>query len=56
VNEDGTEVGVVQIHPDAASMAFHMKVVAELRALPELPAAEITRAGEARIECRCDVE
>jgi hypothetical protein len=29
VNEDGTEVGVVQIHPDAASMEFHMKVVAE---------------------------
>ena len=29
VNEDGTEVGVVQIHPDAASMEFHMDVVAE---------------------------
>jgi hypothetical protein len=29
VNEDGTEVGVVQIHPDADSMAFHMQVVAE---------------------------
>ena len=29
VNEDGTEVGVVQIHPDAASMEFHMGVVAE---------------------------
>ncbi len=28
-NEDGTEVGVVQIHPDAESMAFHMEVVAE---------------------------
>src|SRR6185295_15799575 len=28
-SEDGTEVGVVQIHPDAASMEFHMKVVAE---------------------------
>jgi hypothetical protein len=28
-NEDGTEVGVVQIHPDAASMEFHMQVVAE---------------------------
>jgi DNA-binding CsgD family transcriptional regulator len=26
------------------------------RALPKLPAAEITRAGEARIECRCDVD
>jgi hypothetical protein len=29
VNEDGTEVGVVQIHPDAASMEFHMNVVRE---------------------------
>ena len=28
VNEDGTEVGVVQIHPDAASMELHMDVVA----------------------------
>ena len=28
-DEDGTEVGVVQIHPDAASMEFHMGVVAE---------------------------
>jgi hypothetical protein len=27
--EDGTEVGVVQIHPDAESMEFHMGVVAE---------------------------
>jgi hypothetical protein len=29
VSEDGTEVGVVQIHPDAASMEFHMGVVAQ---------------------------
>ena len=29
VNESGTEVAVVQVHPDADSMAFHMKVVAE---------------------------
>lgn len=29
VNEDGTEVGVVQIHPNAASMELHMDVVAE---------------------------
>jgi hypothetical protein len=28
-NEDGTEVGVVQIHRDAASMEFHMEVVAD---------------------------
>jgi hypothetical protein len=29
VNDDGTEVGVVQVHPDAVSMEFHMGVVAE---------------------------
>ena len=29
VNEEGTEVGVVQVHPDADSMEFHMKVVRE---------------------------
>jgi len=29
VNEEGTEVAVIQLHRDADSMAFHMKVVAE---------------------------
>ncbi len=29
VNEDGTEAAVVQVHPDADSMAFHMGVVRE---------------------------
>ncbi len=29
VNNDRTEVAVVQIHPDADSMEFHMKVIAE---------------------------
>jgi NAD-dependent oxidoreductase involved in siderophore biosynthesis len=29
VNEEGTEVGVVQMHPDAASMQRHMDAVAE---------------------------
>jgi hypothetical protein len=29
VNEDGTEVAVVQVHPDSASMEFHMGVIAE---------------------------
>ena len=29
VNADGTEVAVVQIHPDADSMASHMEVIAE---------------------------
>jgi hypothetical protein len=28
-SEDGTEVGVVQVHPDAASMEFHTGVVAD---------------------------
>jgi hypothetical protein len=28
-NDDGTEVGVVQMHPDAASMELHLEVVAE---------------------------
>ena len=28
-NEDGTEVAVVQLHPDAASMELHMEVVRE---------------------------
>jgi hypothetical protein len=28
-NEDGTEVGVVQIHPDADSMELHMNLVRE---------------------------
>ena len=29
VNDEGTEVAVVQIHPDADSMAFQMEVIAE---------------------------
>ena len=28
-NEEGTEVAVVQIHPDADSMVFHMELIAE---------------------------
>jgi hypothetical protein len=28
-NDDGTKVAVVQIHPDADSMAFHLEVIAE---------------------------
>jgi len=28
-NEDGTEVGVVQVHPDTDSMEFHLRVVRE---------------------------
>ena len=29
VNDDGTEVAVVQLHRDAESMAFHMELIAE---------------------------
>ena len=29
LNEDGTEVAVVQVHPDADSMTFHMEVIAQ---------------------------
>jgi hypothetical protein len=28
-DEDGTEVAVVQVHPDADSMVFHMNPIAE---------------------------
>ena len=28
-NEEGTEVAVVQVHPDAESMVFHMELIAE---------------------------
>src|SRR5919199_2060971 len=29
INEDGTEVSFIQVHPDAASMEFHEKVAHE---------------------------
>ena len=29
INQEGTEVAVVQVHPDADSMAFHIEVIAE---------------------------
>ena len=29
INDEGTEVTVVQVHPDADSMAFHMQVAAD---------------------------
>jgi hypothetical protein len=28
-NDEGTEVAVVQVHPDADSMVFHMELIAE---------------------------
>jgi hypothetical protein len=42
VNEDGTEVAVVQVHPDAASMAFHMEVIAERAAAAYAETLEAT--------------
>ena len=41
-NEDGTEVAVVQIHPDADSMAFHMDVIAERAAAAYAETVEAT--------------
>jgi hypothetical protein len=29
VSEDGTEVGIVQVHPDVDSMEFHIKLIRE---------------------------
>src|SRR2546423_11280854 len=45
LNEDGTEVGVVQIHPDAASMEFHVAVVAERAARGYAQTLEATPAS-----------
>ena len=42
VNDDGTEVAVVQIHPDAESMAFHLEVVAERAAAAYAATVEAT--------------
>ena len=42
VNNDGTEVGVVQVHPDSTSMEFHMETVAEWAAQAYADTLEIT--------------
>jgi hypothetical protein len=42
VSEDGTEVAVVQVHPDADSMAFHMEVIAERAAAAYAETVEAT--------------
>jgi hypothetical protein len=42
VNEQGTEVAVVQIHPDADSMAFHMEVIADRAAAAYAETVEAT--------------
>ena len=57
-NEDGTEVGVAQIHPDAASMEFHMAVVAERAGRAYAQTLKATTSievyGEPREQCwRC---
>src|SRR5215472_1396323 len=45
-NEEGTEVGVVQVHPDAESMEFHMKTVAERAARAYAETLEATTSIE----------
>jgi hypothetical protein len=42
VNEDGTEVGVVQVHADAESMQAHMEIVAERAAAAYAETLEAT--------------
>ena len=42
VNDDGTEVAVVQVHPDAESIAFHMVVIAERAAAAYAATVEAT--------------
>jgi hypothetical protein len=59
-SEDGTEVGVVQIHPDAESMAFHMSAVAERAAQAYAETLDATTSiqvyGGAQRGCPEDVE
>jgi hypothetical protein len=43
-NEDGTEVGVVQVHPDAQSMRFHMDLIRERAASAYDETVEATTA------------
>lgn len=45
-NEEGAEVGVVQMHPDAASMELHMQVVAERAARAYAETLESTTSIE----------
>lgn len=42
VNDDGTEVAVVQLHRDAESMAFHMELIAERAAAAYAATVEAT--------------
>jgi hypothetical protein len=43
-DDNGTEVGVVQVHPDAESMQLHMKVVRERAASAYAETLEATMA------------
>jgi hypothetical protein len=43
-DESGTEVGVVQVHPDAQSMQFHMDVVRERAASAYAETVDATTA------------
>ena len=45
VNEDGTEVGVVQVHADADSMRLHMEIVAERAAAAYAETVEETTSS-----------
>jgi hypothetical protein len=45
-NDDGTEVAVVQVHPDAQSMEFHMGVVRERAARAYAETLEATTSIE----------
>jgi hypothetical protein len=45
-DEEGTEVAVVQVHPDADSMVFHMEVVAERAAAAYAETVEATTGIE----------
>ena len=45
-NEEGTEVGVVQVHRDSESMEFHMRTVAERAARAYVETLEATTSIE----------
>ena len=41
INEDGTEMTSIQMHPNTASMDFHMEVLGQV--MPEMMSAEAYR-------------
>ena len=42
VNAEGTEVAVVQVHPDADSMAFHMGIIGDRAAAAYAETVDVT--------------